>query len=136
MIGWTSQQTMSASKRTAVVLMAIAGSLLGGCGEQAPTDASKMLLKSVGPDNIKAGVEFNVQPDGSNALWLNAEGVPKTAVPVLAGVELPSVNVRDKGTLVTAVVPKDLTKAPGSFPLFLLDKPSGQKSNEIQFVVK
>jgi hypothetical protein len=94
-----------------------------------------MVIKSVGPDNIKAGVKFNVQPDGVSALWLNTEGVPKTTVPVLAGLELPAVNVRDNGTLVTAVVPEKLTKVPGSFPLFLLDKSSGKKSNEIKFVV-
>lgn len=127
---------MSAPRTTAVALLALAGSLLVGCGQQAPTDASKMLLKSVGPDNIKAGVKFNVQPDGSSALWLNTEGIPKTAVPVLAGVELPGVNVRDPGTLVTAIVPDKLTKTAGSYPIFLLDKPSGKKSNQIQFVVK
>lgn len=127
---------MSVLRTSTFALLSLAGSLLVGCGQQSPTDASKMLLKSVGPDNIKAGVKFNVQPDGSSALWLNTEGVPKTAVPVLAGAELPGVNVRDSGTLVTAVVPDKLTKASGSFPLFLLDKPSGQKSNEIAFVVK
>jgi len=126
---------MLASKRTAVALLFLTGSLLIGCREQAPTDASKMVIKSVGPDNIKAGVKFNVQPDGVSALWLNTEGVPKTTVPVLAGLELPAVNVRDNGTLVTAVVPEKLTKVPGSFPLFLLDKSSGKKSNEIKFVV-
>lgn len=127
---------MSVPRTTAVALLGLAGSLLVGCGPQPPTGTSKMFLKSVGPENIKAGVKFNVQPDGVSALWLNTEGIPKTAVPVLAGVELPAVNVRDNGTLVTAVVPAKLTKTPGSFPLFLLDKPSGRKSNEIMFVVK
>lgn len=127
---------MSVSKAATLALAAFAGSLLAGCEQQVPTDASKMVLKTVGPDNIKAGKKFSVQPDGSSALWLNSSGVPKDAVPVLAGVELRGVNVRDNGTLVTALVPDKLTAVPGSYPIFMLYKPTGQKSNELKLVVK
>jgi hypothetical protein len=127
---------MLASRTAAVAFTSFAGALLVGCNQQAPTSAAKMFLKSVGPADIQAGKTFNVQPDGSSAIWLNTQGIPKTAVPVLAGVELSGVNVRENGTLVTALVPEKLIAEPGSFPIFLLDKPSGKKSNEITFVVK
>jgi hypothetical protein len=127
---------MSVTKVAFVALSAFAASLLVACGEQASTDASKMVLKSVGPENIKAGQKFNVQPDGKNAIWLISKDVPKVAVPVLAGVELVGVNVRDNGTLVTALVPSKLTATPGSYPLFMLHKPTGKKSNEIRLIVK
>ena len=127
---------MLSTRTISVAVASLAGSMLIGCQSQAPSQSSKMILKSVGPDNIKAGVKFNVQPDGFSAAWLNTEGVPKTAFPVLAGVELHSVNVRDQGTLVTVLVPDKLTQAPGSYPIYLLDKATGKKSNEIRFVVK
>jgi hypothetical protein len=115
-----------------IAVASLAGSTLIGCQSQ-PTEMS---LKSVGPEGIKAGAKFNPQPDGSNAIWLKTEGIPTTAVPVLAGTELPAVNVRDQGSLVTAVVPAKLTAVAGSYPLLMIDKKSGKKSNEITFVVK
>ncbi|WP_143593765.1 hypothetical protein [Synechococcus sp. 1G10] len=103
-----------------------------GCQEQ----SAEIILKSYGPENIKAGVPFNVQPDGESAMWADATGAPSSAVPVLAGVELPAVAVRDGGTLVTAIVPSKLTVKPGKYPLLLMDKTTGKKSNVIDFVVK
>lgn len=128
---------MLASRTAAIAFTALtSGALLVGCSQQAPIDASRMVIKSVGPADIQAGKKFNVQPDGSSALWLNTQGVTATAVPVLAGVELSGVNVRDNGTLVTALVPEKLTAKPGSYPLFLRDRPTGKTSNEVTFVVK
>jgi len=127
---------MASSRAVSIALVSLAGSLLIGCQSQAPSQSSKMLIKSVGPEGIKAGVKFNIQPDGSSAIWLATEGVPATAIPVLSGVELPAVNVRDQGKLVTATVPAKLTQVAGKYPMYLIDKKSGQKSNEINFVVK
>lgn len=117
---------------THVAAFSLAASFLAAC-EQKP---AAIVLKSVGPSGIQAGVKFNVQPDGFSALWIKAEGATSATVPVLSGVELPAVNVRDNGTLVTAVVPPKLYQKAGSFPLFLIDKKTGVKSNEISFVVK
>lgn len=119
------------------LLISVAAFSFAACGlsacEQKPAG---IVLKSVGPSDIRAGVKFNVQPDGFSALWLNAQGATSTTVPVLSGVELTAVNVRDNGSLVTAVVPPKLYQKAGSYPLFLIDKKTGTKSNEISFVVK
>ena len=59
-------------------------------------------------------VKSIVQPDRISALWLAAERVPATAIPVLSGVELPAVNVCDQGKVVTATVPVKLTHVAGN----------------------
>lgn len=69
-------------------------------------------------------------------MWAKATGATPTTVPILSGVELPAVNVRDGGTLITAIVPQKLVAKSGKFPLVLQDKASGKISNEIEFVVK
>lgn len=127
---------MASPRVVSIAFVSLVGSLLIGCQSQAPSQSSNMLIKSVGPLGIKAGVKFNVQPDGASAIWLSTEGVPATAVPVLSGVELLAVNVRDQGKLVTAVVPDKLTKVVGKYPLFLVDKKSGMKSNQFDLIVK
>lgn len=123
---------MLSTRTISVAVASLAGSMLIGCQSQ-PTE---MIVKSVGPEGVKAGAKFNPQPDGSNAIWLTTEGIPTTAVPILAGTELPAVSVRDQGSLVTAVVPAKLTAVAGKYPLLMFDKKSGKKSNEITFVVK
>lgn len=105
---------------------------VAGCQQQ----SAEIILKSYGPEDIRAGAPFNVQPDGKSAMWANAIGAPPSTVPVLSGVELPEVGVRDGGTMVTAIVPNNLTAKPGKYPLFLKDKATGKKSNVIDFVVK
>jgi hypothetical protein len=106
--------------------------LLASCKQ----NAEAIVIKSVIPDNIKAGVRFNVQPDGTSAITINATGATSATVPILSGVELPAVNVRGNGSVVTAVVPDKLYQKAGNFPLFLFDKKSGEKSNQIVIVVK
>jgi hypothetical protein len=127
----------------AVVVMLIFVGVVAGCGpkqeapeskQEAPKQA-KMVLVSYGPTDIKAGQVFNKQPEGESAIWAKTENATWSTVLVLNGVELKSA-ARPGGVLVTAIVPKDLYKKPGEYPLHLLDKRSNEKSNEIKFVVK
>jgi hypothetical protein len=134
---------MSGFRLAPIVLGALASSLMAGCespkppaATQAPTPEQKLVLKSVGPVDIKAGVKFNVQPNGESAIWLVSEGATPKTIPVLSGVELSGVNVPPGGALVTAIVPAKMISAPGAFPIYLVDKSTGVKSNSVDLIVK
>ncbi len=93
-----------------------------------------MLLKC-GPEDIKAGVVFNKQPNGESAIWTETVNASPGTILVLNGVPLKSAR-REDGKLVTAFVPKELYSKPGEYPLYLLDTKTNSKSNELKFVVK
>jgi len=71
-----------------------------------------------GPQEIRAGVAFNTQPDGSSALWVSTRNAPLDTEIVLGGHVLPT-NVDPDGCLVTAIVPKQLTAQPDEKTLIL-----------------
>jgi hypothetical protein len=104
---------------------------LAACGpEQKP-----LMLKSYGPPDIRAGQSFNKQPNGENAIWSTTENATLTTVLVLNGTQLES-SPQANGTVVTAVVPIKFYEKPGEYPLYLLDKKTNKKSNELKFIVK
>jgi len=71
-----------------------------------------------GPQDIVAGVGFNLQDDGSSALWIKTQHAPENTVVHLEGVPLLSATQAD-GTLVTAIVPTAMTLFPRTLCLCL-----------------
>ena len=99
-----------------------------GCSKAAP------VLKQMGPSKTKAGVGFNVQPNGESAIWTITENATKTTVIVWGETQLHSTFGSAAG--VTAIVPKELYAKPGQFKIYLLDKKTGKKSNSLVFTVE
>ncbi len=105
--------------------------ILGGCE---PKETPPLKVVKMGPTTIKAGQDFNVQPDGFSAIWVEAENATKTTVVVWGETQLKSVvRVPD---LVTAAVPKELYSKPGTFQISLLDTQTGSKSNNMVLTVE
>lgn len=77
-------------------------------------------IEDYGPQTIVRGKPFNVQPDGSCALWVRASRYvhPSTKIE-LSGVPLDSAS---SGRLVTAKVPAGVIKGPEAVSLRLLDE--------------
>ena len=97
--------------------------------------SNPLVLKKYGPTDIEVDQIFNKQPNGESAIWAETENATPTTVFVLNGIPLKSAVVSE-GRGVTAVVPKSLYEKPGEYLLYLLDKKTNQKSNEMKFVVK
>lgn len=134
-------------KLTLISIVLALSTLWAGCGENKPVATSNekpvpaaapekhLTIKDFGPRETKAGQGFNVQPNGVSALWFNSENAPQTTVVVVNETTLPAAVAVD-GKLVTAGVPKDLFGKAGELSVYLLDKATGEKSNEMKFVVK
>ena len=88
-----------------------------------------------GPQNIKANVVFDVQPNGEAGLWIrmNQELAGKTYI-VINGMQLKSGH---RGNVVGAEIPKSLYNKPGIYPMYVLEVNGKQqiKSNQVNFVV-
>jgi len=105
--------------------------ILVGCQ---PKEVPPLKVVKVGPTTIKAGQDFNVQPEGFSALWVEAENATKTTVVVWGETQLKSaVRVPD---LVTAAVPKELYSKPGKIEIGLLETKTGLKSNSMVLTVE
>ena len=116
-----------------VVFSLLLITFFAGCTSK--QESKPLVLKKYGPEDIRAGQMFNKQPNGESAIWTETENATPTAVLVLNGISLESAVVSE-GRVVTAVVPKNLYEKPDEYPLYLLDKKTNQKSNEIKFIVK
>jgi hypothetical protein len=104
--------------------------VFGGCKQK---EVLPLKIVKVGPATIKAGQDFNVQPEGVSAIWVEAENATKATVVVWGEKQLKSaVKVPD---LVTATVPKELYSKAGQFQIYLLDAKAGVKSNSILLTV-
>jgi len=117
----------------ALVLSLFMIALVAGC--TAKHESKPLVLKKFGPEDIRAGQVFNKQPNGESAIWAETENATPSTVFVLNGVPLESAP-QSEGRAVSAIVPKKLYEKPGEYPLYLLDKKTNQKSNEMKFVVK
>lgn len=123
------------SKKVASILMVfvLMAAFYMGCATK--QESKPLVIKKYGPTDIRAGQIFNKQPNGESAIWAETENATPTTVFVLNGVPLESAP-QSEGKAVSAVVPKNLYEKPGEYPLYLLDKKTNQKSNEMKFVVK
>jgi hypothetical protein len=77
-----------------------------------------MVVVNWGPQDIRAGCGFNVQQDGSSALWISTENAPENTTVYLAGEALLTAT-QVGGKLVTAIVPAELTAKPCTLELQL-----------------
>ena len=117
----------------ALILLLAMGLLLTSCGSNNP---SSLAITSWGPNTTQAGVAFNVQPDGSAALWVDVDQeLDGKAYLSLNGFKLKS---SVSGKLITAGVPAVLYAQPGTYLLNVVDVIDGKevKSNSVKFMVK
>ncbi|OGW38794.1 MAG: hypothetical protein A2Y97_01435 [Nitrospirae bacterium RBG_13_39_12] len=125
---------MGMKKAVSIVLFSLLlMTFFAGCSSK--QESKPLVLKKYGPEDIRAGQIFNKQPNGESAIWAETENATPTTVFVLNGVSLESAP-QSEGKAVSAVVPKNLYEKPGEYPLYLLDKKTNQKSNEMKFIVK
>ncbi|MEC0227941.1 sulfotransferase family protein [Paenibacillus alba] len=87
-----------------------------------------------GPKEIFACQSFNIQENGENALWITSENATDSTLISLEGTLL-NCSVQDEGQLVTALIPKVLTKKEGKYSLQLFDQRTGVKSNIMTLIV-
>jgi hypothetical protein len=120
-----------------IIMLLIATVFIGGCSskQESKQESKLLVLKEYGPTETKAGQVFNKQPDGESAFWATTENVTPTTVMVLNGVQLVSAP-QQEGRAITALVPKKLYEHRGDYSLYLLDTKTGNKSNELTFIVK
>lgn len=92
------------------------------------------VIDNFGPKEIQRGKGFNVQPSGRSALWFIGRAFRWSTVVVLNNVELKT-TVGNSHSL-SATVPGYLFKRPGEYPIYLLDKTTNEKSNQVTLRVK
>lgn len=94
-------------------------------------------ISSYGPDTTQAGVVFNKQPDGGSAIWIrvNRPLDGDVATVVFRGKPLTGAI---SGNLVTAAIPADLYREPGSFEVHVVAQRGAvtQLSNSVKFTVR
>lgn len=91
-------------------------------------------LINYGPDAITAGQNFNLQPNGENAIWCETQNAYSGLQLVLKNTPLKT-EVNENGTLVTAIIPKWLYDFSGSYDLYLKDPTYNLISNKLTFVI-
>ena len=91
-------------------------------------------IVAFGPQSITPHRPFNVQPDGSSAVWLRtSHGVRPDTIIRLGDVELHTVI---KGTLATGVVPASLLAQQAGLTLMLVGRQGERRSNVVTLEVK
>jgi hypothetical protein len=111
-------------------LVIILLSFLISCGKD-----ETLTLISYGRKEIHANKDFNIQPSGENAIWMKTTGATNSTIAIIDNESLKTV-VQADGSLVTAVIPKNLYQSEGSHQLYLLDKKTQIKSNALDFIIK
>ncbi len=91
------------------------------------------VIKDFGPKETRAGMGFNIQPDGASAVWVNADNITDATAIMWDDRKLPT--FRGIG-VITAPVPKELYAKPGQYRIYLLEAKTGARSNSVVFTVK
>lgn len=118
-----------------------AGAAANGQASVSGSSASGMhdplKITRYGPNSTKAGVPFNVQPNGKAALWVRLN---QTLNGDDTAIELDGILLHGtvSGNLVTATVPKSLYGTPGTFTLFVIARQGSRtvQSNGVKFTVE
>jgi glycosyltransferase involved in cell wall biosynthesis len=79
-----------------------------------PEDTRSLKIEAFGPEQLDAGRPFNVQSDGSSAIWMKLDRPPPPGFKLYFGGAELSANA--DGTLVTATVAPELTAEAGDIP--------------------
>lgn len=90
-----------------------------------------LTLLDWGPQDIYAGTGFNLQEDGSSALWISTQNAPWDTEVILNGVALPTA-VHADGKLVTARVPSYMTTTPCLLELSLRSLAYGEATPVVE----
>ena len=101
------------------------------------SDASaigKIKILEIGPSKVKAGIGFNLQPNGKSAIWVKTENATKDTAIFWADSKLQT--TYSTPNLLTAFVPDKLFSKPGKFKIYLVDQKNKQKSNSITLIVQ
>jgi hypothetical protein len=103
-------------------------------GEEAPAPHTLSVV-AYGPTKIKAGTPFNVQPDGSSAIWIETN--PATVGEVYIVINSARLAAYHRDNVVTATVPAFLYKKPGVYKMYVLEttQDSSTKSQPVDFIV-
>jgi hypothetical protein len=89
------------------------------------------LLRTLAPATVTAGTGFNVQPSGDSALAVTTERATRGTSVVLAGRRLPTTYA--SAEYLTALVPPELLREPGRYPVYLDN--GIDRSNSLELVV-
>lgn len=103
---------------------------LAGCKQK----SAPLVLKQIGPTEIKVAQDFNVQPNGQSAMWAKTENATKTTIIMWENVKLHT--TLGNSNNVTALVPKEFYSKKGQFHVYLIDAKTGAKSNTLEVVIK
>jgi hypothetical protein len=94
-----------------------------------------LTIKEFGPTMTKAGQSFNLQPQGTSAVWIQTKGLSNNdTVAVWADTKLDTFVHLEK-QLVTAGIPEKLFSTPGDFEIYLIDFENNIRSNKVVFKV-
>ncbi|HKO19200.1 MAG TPA: hypothetical protein VJU82_09975 [Acidobacteriaceae bacterium] len=76
-----------------------------------PEETRTLKIEAFGPEKVEAGQPFNLQSDGTSAIWMKLDRPPPAGFRLYFGGAELSANA--DGTLVTATVAPELTAKPG-----------------------
>jgi|GEM_PF-3237334 len=102
--------------------------IVAGCGKAAPP-----ALEEIGPIQTKAGVAFNVQADGTAAMWFKTGNATKDTIIMWRDKQIRT-DFHNPG-LLTSSIPKELYAKPGKYEIYLKDPKTGAKSSSVFFIV-
>lgn len=116
-----------------LVVMCAGMALLSANVHLIQREAMSSHIVAWGPSSAKIGHGFNIQPDGSWAIWIKLDGeVPPDSTIMLDGHQLKTTIMGDRKTL-TAAVPKWLIRHPGNkrIEVYSLDIKGAYQSNSV-----
>jgi len=87
-----------------------------------------------GPQDIRAGVPFNPQHDGSSAIWIRTRNARMDTQVVLEGVHL-NTDIHANGDLVTAIVPQHLTAQAQLVSMHLYSSECEETTPSVTFMI-
>ena len=94
-----------------------------------------LTIREFGPAMTKAGQSFNLQPQGTSALWIQTEGLSNNDTVAVWGDTKLDTFVHLEKQLVTAVIPEKLFSTSGEFEIYLIDFENNIRSNKVIFKV-
>lgn len=105
-----------------VTVIALAPQLIQLIPDFGKIEAAEFDLRIVdfGPRQVEHGHGFNIQPNGSSAMWVHVSRPAAAEVDVVLGGRMLKGDVR--GDLITTQVPGDLYSRPGNLTLFILEE--------------
>ena len=91
--------------------------------------ANQINIESWGPQNTPEKTKFNIQPNGSSAVWVKVKGVsrhPKTYV-TFGGKEISGIDLAVQDEAVTFIVGDKLIQQSGHYEVAIIEGDTGRK---------